>query len=211
MRKWLVVTWGVLGCLTCVPAADSPVDAGLFSENDYWLLALSEKQLEEVESRRCVTLSKDQWRKLHTRAPSVPKKIGVASPFVERIPGSRFSIWPGQVTGIWYCRNKVAIALDSLGEAGGHREFNAALYASDAVLIDTHGGYSIGPRKVSFEKLLKSLDALTLREPDGASFEIFILRPPVLSEREAEAVVQDAIDQLVKACQQRGLGCRIGG
>lgn len=210
MKKSLMIVWSVIGCLSSVPAADQQAGAASFDTADCCVLRLSDSQLEEVESRRRLTLSPGQLKALRARARSFPKRIGVASVFVNEISESRFSLWPDQVTGIWYCETGVAIPLDGLDGAGGCREFSKTLRASDAVLMDTRGRYSIGARKVDFESLTNRLDELALMEPEGTDFEIFVLRPPVLSG-EKEAVVRKAIENLVDACRERGLGCRIGG
>lgn len=210
MKKLLIVAWGILGCLPVVQGADEPAGTASFDTTGHYVMTLSARQLEEVESRRRVTLSPDQLKALRARAPSFPKRIGVASAFVDDIAESRFSLWPNQVTGIWYDEARVAIPLNGLDGVGGCREFSKTLCASDAVLIDTRGSYSIGPRKVDFESLVRRLDELALMEPEGTDFEIFVLRPPVLSDRR-EAVVREAIDNLAGACEERGLGCRIGG
>ena len=63
MRKLLIVVCGVLSSLTFLPAADHSGAQGSYPETEYWILTLSEKQLEEVELRRCVTLSKEQLEK----------------------------------------------------------------------------------------------------------------------------------------------------
>jgi len=211
MKKSLMIVCGVLGCLPLVAPAAQPVNEGLFKPDECWILSLSAAQLEEVELRRRLTLSKQQLGALRQSVPRFPKRIGVASVFVDQIADSRFSLWPNQVVGIWYSKDKVAIPRDSLDGDEGYREFNTTLRAGDAVLIDTQGRYSIGSRRVDVVHLHERLDALALMQPEGTTFEIFVLRPPVLAEPSEEAVVQAAIEGLVEACQKRELRCRIGG
>lgn len=211
MKKLMVVTCVVLCGLASVPAADTVMNSESFPSEQYWILALSKTQLEEVELRRRVTLSKEQLNDLRAVAPSFPKRLGVASPFVDQIQDSRFSLWPEQVSGIWFCKDKVAISRKALDGAEGCREFNTTLNASDAVLVNTSGAYSIGPRAVDDKKLIKILDKLAFRKPPGADFDIFILRPPMLRDRSEELVVQRAVEELAELCEARGLDCYIGG
>ena len=211
MKYYLVVVCGFLGGLLLVQAGHQTTNICSFPEDEYLILSLSGEQLKEIESRRRITLSKEQLGQLREVAPDFPKRIGVASPFVDQIPDSRFSLWPDQVTGIWFCKAKVAIARDSLGGTGGCREFSSTLNDSDAVLIGATGGYWIGPRRTDREKLIKCLDTLARKEPAGAEFSVFLLRPPLLPSSDEELAVQAAVRDLVELCQERDLGYRIGG
>jgi hypothetical protein len=167
--------------------------------------------LVEVESLRRVTLDKTQLKQLRALAPEFPKRVGVASSFVDNIPDSRFSLWPDQVNGLWLEKKTVAIPQESLNGSTRIREFSTSLNTSDAVLLDTRGGYSIGSRKVDDRKLAATLDHLAGREIAGADFYIFILRPPVLSNPTEELAVRNSIAKLARMCEERGLGCRVGG
>jgi hypothetical protein len=171
---------------------------------------LSEEQIEEIEKARVVTLSRDQWENLQNIAPTFPRRIGVASPFVELISDSKFSLWPDQVHGIWFSRTEIAIPRASADGTGGYRGFNKRLSADEAVLIDTHGNYRIGPRATSLEKLVKSLDALEERQARGVTFNLFILRPPVLPAEE-EAKVEASVARLEALCRERGFAFHLGG
>jgi hypothetical protein len=211
MKLYLVVVCGLLVGLSLSPAGESPTNLCSFPEDQYLILTLSERQLEEVDARRRVTLSKSQLHQLRALAPSFPKRIGVASPFIGNIPDSRFSLWPDQVTGVWFCRDRVAIARDALDGAPGYREFSSTLNDTDAVLIGVTGDYWIGPRRADREKLIKSLDVLAGKEPVMADFSIFLLRPPVLQLTEQEQAVRKAINELQQLCEERGLDCHLGG
>ena len=210
MKKLLPIVLGLSCCIDCSADTGGSFSVKGFSEAEYVVLNLSEDQLEEVESLRRVTLSKAQLAELRRLAPDFPKRVGVASPFVEDIVGSRFAPWPDQITAVWFCRDTVAIPRASLGGGKGCREFSKSLNAGDAVLIDTKGEYGIGSRGVSREKLAETLELLAGKEPEGKSFQIFILRPPVL-ESEEEQLVQSSVENLTQICQKYGIGCRIGG
>ena len=211
MKKLFAAACGVVCVSFFICSADEANRGEPFPREEYLMLGLSENQLKEVESGRRFTLSKSQLKEVRSVAPSFPKKIGVASPFIDQIPDSRFSLWPDQVSGIWWRRDQVAVARDSMQGMAGCREFNSSLNDSDAVLVDTAGNYWIGPRKVDREKLIKSLDKLAIRAPLGAAFEVFVLRPPVLDEIIEEAVVQAAVEDIAEMCQKRGLVYHIGG
>ncbi len=211
MRSLFAIGCFLLGCCSLLPAGVETLATGPFTEADYVILSLSQSQLEEVESKRRLTLSKAQLQELRALAPAFPKRIGVASPFVNQIADSRFSLWPDQVAGVWFCKDRVAIARNLVQGSEGCREFSMKLNPNDAVLIDSGGGYWIGPRPVDRDGLIESLDQLAIRAPAGTAFEIFILRPPVLEQRDEEQAVQQAVEDLAALCGQRGLGCRVGG
>ena len=59
--------------------------------------------------------------------------------------------------------------------------------------------------------MTESLDKLVNKRPEGATFHIFVLRPPVLAEWEEEQAVQRAIHDLGGLCEERGLDCVVGG
>jgi hypothetical protein len=211
MKHCLVIICGLLAGSPLVNAGGQPTNACSFPEDQYLTLSLAEDQLREIDARRRITLSKSQLHQLRALAPTFPKRIGVASPFVGRIPGSRFSLWPDQVTGVWFCKDKVAIARDSLDRGAGCREFSSTLNDRDAVLIGLTGDYWIGPRKADRDKLIKCLDTLAKKEPVGTEFSVFLLRPPTLRSPKEELAVQSAVNDVVELCQERDLGCRIGG
>jgi hypothetical protein len=206
MKKLLIAVLGVGFWLGHAAADDCEkhADAGLV------FLSLSDKQVEEIEKSRTFTLSKEQLAELRSTAPTFPKKLGVASPFVDRISDSKFSIWPDHVSGTWCCRDQVAIASSCLEGSVAYRGFNKTLGAGDAVLIDTAGGYWVGSRRMDLGKLVKRLDFLETRQHTGISFSVFILRPPVL-EPEQEAAVQEAVATLKSLCDERGFTPRLGG
>jgi hypothetical protein len=211
MKKFLMCVCGILCGLPFMGVSGETPRAALFPESDYLILTLSENQLDEVESRRRVTLSKAQLEEARALASSFPKRVGVASPFVNQIPNSRFSPWPDQITGIWFCKNKVAIPRETMDGVEGCREFHTTLFDGDAVLVGIEGDFWIGCRSVDREKLIKSLDVLAIKEPEGAAFKIFVLRPPVLDDAQEEQVVQRAVEDVANLCQARDLGCHIGG
>jgi hypothetical protein len=211
MKKYLLFVLGFACSLSGAVSAGDAANIEGFSEGEYVILGLSTKQIEEIESLRCVTMDKGQLTELRSLAPNFPKRIGVASPFVGEITDSRFSPWPDQITGIWFCKDAIAISRASLQGGEGYREFSKLLNAGDAVLIDTKGRYGIGPRNVSREKLAATLATLGRKEPDGTSFRIFILRPPVLDNTREEQAVQHSIEDLAQLCHENGIDCRIGG
>jgi hypothetical protein len=211
MKKYLLIVCGFVCLLSAAWGAEEGAGRGGFPESEYVIVQMTTAQVEEIESLRRVTLDKDQLTQLRQLAPNFPKRIGVASPFVEEIADSRFSPWPDQITGIWFCKEAVAIPRASLQGSEGCREFPKLLNAGDAVLIDTKGGYGIGPRNVSREKLAATLAKLGRKEPDGKNFRIYVLRPPVLDNAQEEQAVQRSIADLAKLCRENGIDCRIGG
>jgi len=211
MKKFLLLALVLLCWLSRVVGDDKLPNDINFPDDEFVVLNISEDQLQEVESLRCVTFTKEQLAELRDLSPDFPRRIGVASPFVDRIADSRFSPWPDQITGIWYSKEGVAVPRKALEGGEGWREFSKSLNASDAVLIDTMGGYAIGSRKVSKAKLLGTLEKLARKEPEGKEFYIFVLRPPVLDIDQEEQAVKRSIEELVQICREQGIGCRIGG
>ncbi|MCU0770208.1 MAG: hypothetical protein MUE94_00365 [Verrucomicrobia bacterium] len=210
--KQLFAIVSILSCsFRFLLAEDLTTHAREFLDDRYLILALSESQLAEVESKRTVTLTKAQLQELRAQAPAFPKRIGVASPFVAQIAESRFSLWPEQINGVWFCKDRVAIPRDSLNGVEGFREFSKQLNAGDAVLIDTKAGYWVGPRPVDRAMLIESLDMLAAKAPAGVEFEVFILRPPVLNPSGEEQAVEVAVNDLIALCAERGLAYRVGG
>ena len=188
----------------------SAVDSD-FNETTYVLLEVNSNQLKEIEEQRWVTLTKQQLSQLRSLAQEFPKRIGVVSPFVQDISDSRFAPWPDQVTGVWYRKQGIAIPRDHLTGSDGYREFSKNLGSGDAVLIDTQGRYSVGPKRVTFEQLQDRLTKLAGKEPDGKNFEIFILRPPVLEASNEESLIQKSINELTRVCDECGLDHHVGG
>jgi len=182
-----------------------------FSEKTHILFEISDDQLEEIEKQRRVTLSKQQVNQVRSLAEGFPKRIGVVSPFVQDISESRFAPWPDQITAVWYRKRGIAIPRDRLTGSDRCREFSKELNSGDAVLIDTQGHYSIGPKPIDLGQLQDKLTKLAGKEPDGKNFQIYILRPPVLEASNEEAQIQKSINELTRACDECGLDYQIGG
>lgn len=210
MEKSVTIVLGIMALFWAGAARAAEPEAEVSKQGRHMVLSLSEKQVAEVEKTRRFTLSREQLEALRESAPDFPKQVGVVSPFVELIPDSKFSPWPGQISGIWWSRNEVGIPENVLQGSEGCRGFSTDLGVDGAVLIDTDGRYWIGSRQVNTKKLIRSLDDLEYRQAPGQSFGIFVLRPPVL-EDEQEIAVQSAVLELEALCQERGLYCQLGG